>query len=89
MAVMPLIDLFVTGFEWVPAGGAAPGLLLFLLLSFANGCVLEIGRKLWAPAHERAGVDSYSAVLGPGRGAAVWTRFSAAGFAPFLERAWS
>lgn len=72
MAVMPLIDLLVTGFDWAPQGRPAPALALFLLLSFANGCVLEIGRKLWAPANERPGVDSYSAVLGAGRGAALW-----------------
>ena len=72
MAVMPLIDLLVTGFEWLPHGGAARALALFLMLSFANGCVLEIGRKLWAPAHERPGVDSYSRVLGARRGAWLW-----------------
>lgn len=81
MAVMPLIDLFVTGFEWVPHGAAAPRVALFLLLSFANGCVLEIGRKLWAPAHEQPGVDSYSAVLGSRRGAALWLGCLLAAFA--------
>ena len=72
MAVMPLIDLLVTGFEWLPRGGASPALALFLLLSFANGCVLEIGRKLWAPGNERPGVESYSHVLGSRRGAMLW-----------------
>lgn len=72
MAVMPMIDLLVTGFDWVPHGRPAPALALFLLLSFANGCVLEIGRKLWAPVNERPGVDSYSAVLGARRAAALW-----------------
>jgi 4-hydroxybenzoate polyprenyltransferase len=72
MAVMPAIDLVLTGFEWVPRGGAPAGLALFLLLSFANGCVLEIGRKLWAPASEREGVETYSALLGVRRAAALW-----------------
>jgi 4-hydroxybenzoate polyprenyltransferase len=81
MMVMPLIDLFVTGFEWLPRGGAPGGLALFLGLSFANGCVLEIGRKLWAPEHERPGVDSYSALLGPRRGALVWIACLSAAFA--------
>ena len=72
MAIMPLIDLFVTGTEWVPHGSAPPGLALFLALSFVNGCILEIGRKLWAPEHERAGVDSYSALYGPARAGAAW-----------------
>jgi 4-hydroxybenzoate polyprenyltransferase len=72
MAIMPLIDLLLTGIEWLPGGGAAPGLGLFLALSFVNGCVLEIGRKLWAPENEIAGVDSYSALWGARRAAAVW-----------------
>ena len=72
MLVMPLIDLILTGFEWVPHGFAPAGLVLFLALSFTNGCVLEIGRKLWAPANEREGVESYSALLGPSRAAVLW-----------------
>jgi hypothetical protein len=44
---------------------------MFLALSFVNGCVLEIGRKLWAPENEIAGVDTYSA-LGAARAAAIW-----------------
>ncbi|KQN90115.1 manganese transporter permease [Sphingomonas sp. Leaf231] len=72
MLVMPLIDLVLTGFEWVPQGGAAPALALFLLMSFANGCVLEIGRKLWAPENERTGVETYSALLGPARAGTLW-----------------
>jgi hypothetical protein len=72
MAIMPLIDLLLTGLEWLPGGGAAPGLGLFLALSFVNGCVLEIGRKLWAPQNEIAGVDSYSRLWGARRAAAIW-----------------
>lgn len=72
MLVMPLIDLVVTGFEWVPQGAAPDSLWLFLLLSFANGCVLEIGRKLWAPEAERPGVESYSALLGSARAVVLW-----------------
>lgn len=72
MAIMPLIDLYVTGIEWRPHGAAPQGLGLFLVLSFVNGCILEIGRKLWAPENERAGVDSYSALYGPVRAATAW-----------------
>ena len=72
MAIMPLIDLFVTGTEWAPHGAAPPGLALFLALSFVNGCILEMGRKLWAPEHEREGVDSYSALYGPVRAVTAW-----------------
>jgi len=73
MAIMPLIDLLLTGLEWLPHGAPATGLWLFLTLSFVNGCVLEIGRKLWSPAHEIAGVDTYSALWGPPKAALVWS----------------
>jgi 4-hydroxybenzoate polyprenyltransferase len=72
MAIMPLIDLLLTGLEWVPGGGAGAGLGLFLALSFVNGCVLEIGRKLWAPENEIAGVETYSALWGPRKAALIW-----------------
>ncbi|SEW18618.1 4-hydroxybenzoate polyprenyltransferase [Cognatiyoonia koreensis] len=75
MAIMPLIDLLLTGIEWLPHGGAAPGLWLFIALSFSNGCVLELGRKLWAPENERLGVDTYSGLWGPKRAAQVWMVF--------------
>lgn len=72
MAIMPLIDLLLTGMEWLPGGAPAMGLVLFLVLSFVNGCVLEIGRKLWAPESEVHGVDSYSSLWGPKQAAWVW-----------------
>lgn len=72
MAIMPLIDLLLTGLEWLPGGGASPWLWLFLALSFVNGCVLEIGRKLWSPANERPGVETYSGLWGPARAARIW-----------------
>ena len=72
MMIMPLIDVLLTGLEWVPGGGASPHLWLFIALSFVNGCVLEIGRKLWAPENEITGVDSYSATWGIRPAAAAW-----------------
>lgn len=74
MLIMPLIDLFVTATEWLPrAGWSAPhGLWLFLVLSFLNGCVLEIGRKIWAPESERAGVETYTSLLGIPRAVLAW-----------------
>ena len=73
MAVMPLIALFVTACAWAPAGAAPPGWIVpFLLLALANGCVLEIGRKLVAPEQEREGVETYSGQWGPRRAAMIW-----------------
>lgn len=75
MAIMPLIDLLLTGIEWRPSGAPAPSLWLFIGLSFSNGCVLELGRKLWAAESERDGVETYSKLWGPERGARVWLGF--------------
>lgn len=72
MAIMPLIDLLLTGVEWLPAGSVSPQLWLFLALSFVNGCVLEIGRKLWAPENEIPGVETYSGLWGPLTATRIW-----------------
>jgi 4-hydroxybenzoate polyprenyltransferase len=81
MAIMPLIDLFLTSTEWLPRGGFPPaGLSWFLALSFANGCVLEIGRKVWAPESERVGVETYSSLLGPRAAALLWLAALTAAF---------
>ncbi len=71
MAIMPLIDLLLTGLEWTGTG-PAPDLWLFLALSFVNGCVLELGRKIWAPTAEREGVETYSGLWGPRRATQIW-----------------
>ncbi|MGO9392979.1 UbiA family prenyltransferase [Rhodoblastus sp.] len=73
MLIMPLIDLFVTGCEWAARGLSPPPFLwLFLSLSFVNGSVLEIGRKVWTPSSEREGVETYSALWGARRAATVF-----------------
>ncbi len=78
MMIMPLIDLFITASEWMPhASYPMPGLWLFLCLSFVNGCVLEIGRKIWAPESERTGVETYSGLMGYKRAAWVWAAICA------------
>jgi 4-hydroxybenzoate polyprenyltransferase len=65
MLVIPLIDLYATACDWLPAGASPPGGLgWFLAASFFNGIVVEIGRKLRAPADEEPGVETYSAVWG-------------------------
>jgi hypothetical protein len=82
MLIMPLIDLFVTACEWLTVSGRPPaGLWLFLALSFLNGCVLEIGRKIYAPANERTGVETYSALLGPRNATLLWCAILVAAFA--------
>ena len=73
MVVMPLIDLFATACDWLVMTGRPPtGLFWFLVVSFFNGVIIEIGRKTWAPAMERPGVESYSSAWGRGKAVAVW-----------------
>ena len=72
MLIMPLIALLITGLIWLEHGSPSAALLVFLALTFVNGCLLEIGRKLLAPEQERRGVDSYSKLWGSNVGGAVW-----------------
>ncbi len=86
MAIMPLIDLYATACDWLPAGVALHegfGLTLgaFLLLSLVNGSVIEIARKSWAPAMEREGVETYSRAWGAARAGVVLMTILLAGLA--------
>ena len=73
MAIMAFIDFYVTAAEWLPHEPLPPsGIWVFVLLSCVNGCVLEFGRKIWAPQNEREGVETYSGLLGPKRAVFVW-----------------
>ena len=86
MAIMPLIDLYATACDWLPAGDgghAGFGLTLgaFLLLSLVNGSVIEIARKCWAPESEREGVETYSKLWGPVRAGVAVMGVVLAGFA--------
>lgn len=65
MGIMPLVDWFATGCDWVRAGTGMPGgLFWFLAASFTNGIVIEMGRKIRAPADEEVGVETYSRLWG-------------------------
>ena len=73
MAVMPLIDTYTTGLDWLSVGRhLPPGMGLFLGVTFANGMLIEIGRKLRAPDAEREGVDTYTRAWGLRRAPVVW-----------------
>ncbi|MDR1688706.1 MAG: UbiA family prenyltransferase [Clostridiales bacterium] len=73
MIIMPFIDLFATSIEWVPRGGAfSYGLLVYMISSFCDGTVVEVGRKLRAKENEEYGVDTYTQIWGPKRAMAVW-----------------
>lgn len=73
MLIMPFIDFYVTAFDWLVArGGPPPGLAWFLSVSFFNGTVVEIGRKIRAPEDEERGVETYSGLWGIRGSALAW-----------------
>jgi 4-hydroxybenzoate polyprenyltransferase len=73
MMIMPLVDLYATSADWLPPAGWPPaGLLPFLLASYFNGLVIEIGRKVRSPADEEHGVDTYSQIWGRSTAVAAW-----------------
>lgn len=70
MLIIPLVDLYATACDWLAVGNGPPaGLFWFLVVSFLNGVVIEIGRKLRAPMDEEDGVETYTRLWGT---RAVW-----------------
>lgn len=79
MLIMPLVDFYATGCDWLALGVTPPtGLGWFLAASFCNGVVIEVGRKLRAPADEEKGVNTYTALWGIPRATFVWLAMIAA-----------
>jgi 4-hydroxybenzoate polyprenyltransferase len=73
MLIIPLVDTYASGLDWLLAGVAAPfGLLFFFGVSYMNGVVLEIGRKIRKPGLEEEGVVTYSALYGVNRATLYW-----------------
>lgn len=73
MLIMPLIDLYATSTDWLLHGSTPPaGLHWFLIVSFFNGIVIEIGRKLRAPEDEEHGVETYTVLWGRARAVSAW-----------------
>jgi hypothetical protein len=73
MGIMPLIDLYTTGLDWLAmAVTPAPALGLFLAVTYLNGVVIELGRKIRVPEQEREGVDTYTSAWGLRLAPAAW-----------------
>ncbi len=73
MLIMPLVDFYATGCDWLAIGAQPPsGLGWFLGASLFNGVVFEIGRKLRAPADEEKGVRTYTVLWGAATATAAW-----------------
>ena len=73
MMVMPVIDFYTTGLDWNNANLGLPnGLIIFLVVTFLNGVVIEIGRKIRAKEAEETGVETYSYLWGEKGAALTW-----------------
>jgi 4-hydroxybenzoate polyprenyltransferase len=73
MLIMPIIDAYTTGLDWIPAGShPGVGLWFFLGVTFLNGVVIEIGRKIRHPDGEREGVVTYTGAWGVRAAPRVW-----------------
>ena len=74
MLIVPLIDLYTTACDWLVAGLSTPhgGLVWFLVVSFFNGVIIEVGRKIRAPTDEEIGVETYTALWGRVTAVITW-----------------
>ncbi len=73
IAIIPIVDIYVSGLDWFLAENQMPkGLLFFFAVSYFNGLVLEIGRKIRIPTQESEGVHTYSSMLGLDKAVFLW-----------------
>ena len=73
MLIMPLIDFYATACDWLNVSWDPPsGLIWFVIVSFLNGFILEIGRKIRAPEDEEEGVETYSVLWGRNGAVKAW-----------------
>lgn len=74
MVITPLIFLYASACEWIPAGYTRPsaGLLWMLAVGYFNGMVVEIGRKVRSPEDEEIGVETYSFLWGRQNAVMAW-----------------
>lgn len=87
MLIIPLIDMYASGLDWLLAGVEAPkGLLFFFVVSFMNGIVLEIGRKIRIPEKEE--FNTYSTMMGAGKATKLWVLVLAVTFGFSLLASW-
>src|SRR5262245_8695801 len=73
MAIVPLVDFYATACDWRPVIERPPDTLLwFVIVSYFNGLVIEMGRKIRLPAEEEEGINTYSALWGLKRALIAW-----------------
>lgn len=73
MFIIPFIDIYASGLDWLLGGAEPPkGLLFFFAVSYMNGIVLEVGRKIRTPEKEAEGVLTYSSMMGATKATWLW-----------------
>lgn len=73
MFIMPFVDIYASAMDWKLANASpSMGLIWFFVLSYLNGLVLEIGRKMKAEEKEEYGVVSYTKLWGRTKAVVVW-----------------
>ena len=87
MFIIPLVDVYASGLDWHLAGAAPPiGLAFFFVVSYFNGVVLEVGRKIRAPEAEES--NTYSTMLGVRKAVFLWLAMLAVTLGAALAAAW-
>lgn len=74
MLIMPQLDFFATACEFLPRPGVQIGsaLVWFIISSFFDGMVIEVGRKIRAVEDEEEGVETYSKLWGKKASVGIW-----------------
>ncbi len=81
MFFFPAIDIYSSGMDWYMEGpGYAPiGMAFFFILSFVNGLVWEVGRKIRTPENEE--FNSYTKMYGQRKAVWIWIGIISLAFA--------
>jgi 4-hydroxybenzoate polyprenyltransferase len=88
MVIIPLTDIYASSYDWKLHNAAPPlGLGFFFLVSYLNGIVLEIGRKLKTAEKEEPGVVSYTKLWGLQKAPWIWIALLALNFSAALAAA--
>lgn len=71
MFIVPLIDIYASGADWLLGDVSAPkGLMFFFAVSYMNGVVIEFGRKIKVPENEEH--NTYSTLYGAKNATYIW-----------------
>jgi 4-hydroxybenzoate polyprenyltransferase len=72
MLILPLIDFNLLAAAGQSSGEPSAAWGWFLVTTYTNGIVFEVGRKIRAKEDEEVGVETYSALWGVPRATAIW-----------------